>query len=91
MGNQIGSYKSGLSNNRQGTSSKKGFIHKVYAGALTDGAPSEAELTALIGSSPATKGAGWTAVVSDTAGTSLKYLVSSDGTSWLYSVYEVAT
>ena len=83
---KIGNYLSGVFSTAKGLRSDKGFINVVYAGSLTDGAPTEAELDALIGESAAAKGAGWSSIVSDTDGTALKYHVYSDGTSWLYSV-----
>ena len=63
-----------------------GFIFPVYTGSLTDGAPTDAELDALIESTPALKGAGWSCVVVDSDGTGLKYMVLSDGAAWQYAV-----
>ena len=56
-----------------------------YSGALTDGAPTDAELDAAIGSTPAAVGAGWRTTVIDTDGTALVYDVVSDGTNWWYT------
>ena len=67
-----------------------GIVLKAYSGALNDGAPTAAELTTLIGATPAVKGAGWMGIVLDTAGTETRYHVTSDGTSWLYSAFTVA-
>ena len=61
-----------------------------YSGALTDGAPTDAQLDAAIGSTPAAVGAGWRTTVVDTDGTALVYLVVSDGTSWWYTVLTAA-
>jgi hypothetical protein len=62
-----------------------GFVFPIYSGTLTDGAPTDAELDTLIASTPAGKGAGWTCIVIDDAGTEVNYLVSSNGTSWIYT------
>ncbi len=61
-----------------------------YSGALTDGAPTDAELDAAIGLTPATAGAGFRCTVIDTDGTALVYLVASDGTNWWYTVLTAA-
>jgi hypothetical protein len=68
----------------------EGNVHQQYSGALTDGAPTDAELDAAIGSTPAAVGAGWRATVIDTTVSSLVYLVVSDGTTWWYTALTAA-
>lgn len=53
-------------------------------GAITDGTPTAAEITAIVGMTPAVAGAGYFASILDSAGTGLIYHVESDGTSWQY-------
>lgn len=67
-----------------------GFILPVYTGTLTDGAPTDAQLDALIASTPGGKGAGWSCIVIDDGGTEVNYMVSSNGTEWIYSAYTKA-
>ena len=54
--------------------------------ALTDGAPTDAEIDTAIGKTPATAGAGYQATIKDNNGTGLLYKIESDGTSWFYLV-----
>jgi len=61
-----------------------GFVTQVFTGTLTDGAPTDAELDALIASTPAAKGAGWSCFVIDDGGTEVNYYVVSNGTAWVY-------
>ena len=65
-------------------SASEGFINATFSGALTDGAPTEAELTTAIGATPAELGDGWQGYVADTDGTTLTYQVFSDGTAFHY-------
>jgi len=59
-------------------------------GSLTDGAPTDAEIDAIVGDTPANMGAGWTVTIKDNDGTGLLYRVESDGTSWFYQVMTAA-
>lgn len=54
------------------------------SGALTDGAPTQAQLNAAIGETAAAKGAGYQVTVKDTNGSGLLYKCESDGTDWYY-------
>jgi len=54
--------------------------------ALTDGAPTDAEIDAATGLTPSTAGAGWQVTINDTDGTGLLYRIESDGTDWYYTV-----
>jgi len=65
--------------------------HAAYTGALTDGAPTDAQLDSATSTTPAAVGAGWKAIVTDTDGTALSYLIVSDGTNWHYVALAVAT
>ena len=56
------------------------------SGSLTDGAPTNAQIVAIIGKTAAQAGAGYTVTIKDTDGTSLLYRVESDGTNWFYHV-----
>lgn len=59
------------------------------AGSLTDGTPTEAEITAIVGS-PASKGEGYRAIIEDSDGSGLLYLIVSDGTGWNYIALTLA-
>lgn len=63
----------------------KTYCDSYYTGSLTDGAPTDAEIDAIIGDTPANKGAGFKANIKDTDGTGLIYTVVSDGINWYYS------
>lgn len=58
-------------------------IFNYKTGNLTDGAPTEAEITAVVGS-PSSKDNGWTARIKDTDGTGLIYYLITDGTNWYW-------
>lgn len=58
-------------------------------GSLTDGTPTEAEITAIVGS-PASKGEGYRAIIEDSDGSGLLYLIVSDGTGWNYIALTLA-
>ena len=62
----------------------KDLINKPtqLSGSLTDGMPTAAETTAIIGASAATKGAGYKVTIKDSDGTGLLYRVESDGSDW---------
>jgi len=56
-----------------------------YTGSLTDDTPTSSEITSIVGSA-STKGSGFKAVIKDSNGTGLLYIVESDGTYWYYTV-----
>ena len=53
-------------------------------GSLTDGAPTSAEITAVLGT-PSSYDAGVTFRIKDTDGTGLVYYLVTDGTNWYWS------
>jgi hypothetical protein len=59
------------------------YVNTHYTAALTDGAPTAAEIIAVAGTA-ASKGAGFKAVIKDSNGTALYYLVISTGSAWYY-------
>jgi len=63
-----------------------GIITKQLSGSLTDGTPTAAEITAIVGVSATLAGAGFQVTIKDTDGTGLLYKVESDGTDWFYTV-----
>jgi len=67
------------------------LLQTELSGALTDGAPTDAEIDSITGTTPAVAGAGWKCTIKDTGGTALIYLVESDGSDWFYSVMTKAT
>lgn len=67
----------------------KGYSDSYFTGALTDGAPTSAEVVAILGTA-ASRGAGYKAVIKDTAGTSLVYTITCDGTSYYYIAGTIA-
>ena len=56
-------------------------------GALTDGFPTSAEITAIVGMTAVAATAGWKCTIKDNTGTGLLYLVESDGTDWEFLRY----
>lgn len=62
----------------------RAYVDSYYSGSLTDGAPTDAELDAAIGSTPSGVGANRKFLVKDTDGTGLYYDVISDGSNWIY-------
>ena len=60
------------------------------SGSLTDGIPTDAQIDAIIGTTPALKGAGYKVTIKDTDGTGLLYFIESDGTNWLYIAFTKA-
>lgn len=60
------------------------FVRYQLSGALTDGAPTDAEITAIVGTTATLVGAGYRVTIRDTTGTGLLYLVESNGTNWFY-------
>lgn len=59
-------------------------------GSLTDGTPTDAEIDAVVGLTPAEVGAGWKATILDSDGTALLYRIESDGTNWQYRISTIA-
>jgi hypothetical protein len=59
-------------------------------GSLTDGAPLDAEIDSVTGTTPAAAGAGWQVTILDSDGSGLLYRIESDGTNWLWWVGTVA-
>lgn len=58
----------------------------ITSDTLTDGVPTEAEINAALGLTPATATRGATYIIQDADGTLLIYDVISDGTGWFYTV-----
>jgi len=62
-----------------------GIHQDQISGSLTDGTPTAAQLTSVIGMSAATAEAGFQITVKDNDGSGLLYRVESDGTDWFYT------
>ena len=58
--------------------------------ALTDGAPTDAQIDAATSLTPATAGAGYSVTILDSDGSGLLYRIESDGTYWQYQVLTIA-
>lgn len=71
--------------------SSKVRIGIQLSGSLTDGTPTAAEITSIVGVSAATAGAGFQVTIKDSDGTGLLYKVESDGTNWFYVVMTQAS
>ncbi len=54
--------------------------------ALTDNAPTAAEINSATGLTPSTAGSGYKVTIIDTTGTKLLYSIESDGVNWFYKV-----
>ena len=68
-----------------------GYIKSaLITAALTDGAPTYAELDAAIGITPAAATSGFKVTIKDSTGTGLLYKVESDGTNWYYTTMTLA-
>jgi hypothetical protein len=67
------------------------LIQNQLTGSLTDGAPSDAEIDTVTGTTPAAVGAGWQVTIKDNDGTGLLYRIESDGTNWFYMVMTQAS
>jgi hypothetical protein len=67
-----------------------GIKQAQISAALTDNTPTDAEIDAATGTTPAAVGAGWSVTILDTSGTELLYRVESDGTNWQYQVLTIA-
>ena len=59
---------------------------EYYEGTLTDGAPTNAEIEAIVGTAE-DNGEGFTAYIKDTTGAGNLFFVITDGTDWWYSSY----
>jgi hypothetical protein len=68
-----------------------GIKLKQLSGSLTDGTPTAAEITAIVGVSASVAGAGFQVTIKDSDGTGLLYKVESDGTNWFYLVMTQAS
>jgi hypothetical protein len=60
------------------------FKQVQMTGSLTDGAPTDAEIDSVTGTTPSAVGAGWAVTILDSDGSGLLYRVESDGTNWVY-------
>jgi hypothetical protein len=58
-------------------------IPSYFTGSLTDGAPTNAEIVAILGTA-ASRGAGYTATIKDSDGTGLVYHIMCDGANYYY-------
>lgn len=54
--------------------------------ALTDNTPTDSEIDAATGLTPASAGAGYHRTIKDTSGSGLLYRIESDGSDWYYIV-----
>lgn len=62
----------------------RAYVDSYYSGSLTDGAPTDAEIDGIIGSTPSAVGANRKYLIKDTDGTGLYYDIISDGSNWIY-------
>lgn len=63
----------------------------LLSASLTDGTPTDAEIDSATGTTPAAVGSGWKCFILDTDGSTLIYMIISDGTSWQYVAMTKAT
>jgi len=71
---------------------KDGAIFQtVISYSLTDGAPTDAEIDAATGTTPAAVGSGWKRIILDSDGSALMYIIISDGSNWQYTALTIAT
>ena len=71
--------------NADGNISCNNVQQTVSSGALTDTAPTTAEITGILGFGPTDVGAGWTTYILDADGTTHMYQIVSDGAAeWYY-------
>ena len=61
------------------------WANSYFTGSLTDGAPTNAEIVAILGTA-ASVGAGYEAVIKDSDGSGLIYTITCDGTNFYYIV-----
>jgi len=64
----------------------RNMVYNQLTGSLTDGAPTDAEIDTVTGTTPSAVGAGWAVTIKDNDGTGLLYRIESDGTNWFYMV-----
>ena len=57
---------------------------------LTDGAPTDAQIDAATGTTPAAAGSGWKRLILDSDGSALMYIIISDGSNWQYTALTIA-
>ncbi len=62
----------------------------VISHSLTDGAPTDAQIDAATGTTPAAVGSGWRTTILDSDGSALMYIIISDGTNWQYTALTIA-
>jgi hypothetical protein len=65
---------------------KSEIVQTQLSATLTDNTPTNAEIDAATGLTPATAGAGYQITIKDSDGTGLLYRIESDGTDWFYTV-----
>jgi len=69
--------------NADGNISSNNLMLNLLTGALTDGDPTDAEIDAIVGSTPLNVGVGWSTYIKDNDANYL-YQIVSDGTNWYY-------
>ncbi|KKM75014.1 hypothetical protein LCGC14_1394560 [marine sediment metagenome] len=67
------------------------IVKSLISHSLTDGAPTDAEIDAATGTTPAGAGAGATYLILDSDGSALIYKIVSDGSSWQYEALAIAS
>lgn len=66
------------------------YTQRQLSANLTDNTPTDGEIDSATGLTPVTAGTGWKCVIKDTNGSSLLYLIESDGTNWQYTKLSIA-
>ena len=66
------------------------IVQIVISHSLTDGAPTDAQIDAATGTTPAAVGSGWKRLILDSDGSALMYIIISDGSNWQYTVMTIA-
>jgi hypothetical protein len=62
------------------------IVQVEVSGALTDGAPTDAEIDTATGTTAGACNNGWQCTLKDNAGSGLLYRIESDGINWFYTV-----
>jgi len=75
--------------NKDGNLSVQNLDLKLFVGALTDGTPTDGEITTLIGTAPSNVDAGFSVYIKDASNGDV-YHVISDGVDWWYSKHTKA-